>query len=219
MNNIELDAWEENLNRLKELLYIEISFNQQEITRLTTLLKLKKKEINKEELYNLTKCALEYTLPIECLTKCSKKYLTRNEMLFVYDLAFKVKYDIQETCLDIVKDYCMEKVKNGIKPENISQLEILMTMLASYLGDFSEYEQSNTLSEVLLKECLVNRRMGMLSDMLYNKIWNNQNSIPINQQIDNESIKKALSKCAVLCEIVRRYNWQAFFRDKMQSFN
>ncbi len=218
VNNSTFKALESNLNKLKKLLCMDISHNKQEITRLQVILNYKRGKIGQAELYDLTKEALEYTLPVEALTKRGKKYLTRNELLFVHDFAFKLGGEIQKICFDIIESYCTEKIGEEKFFENINELELFLSVMASYLGDKEEYEKSNNISELLLKECLINRRMGTLSDMLYNKIWNNQMRMSVNNIVDNEYIRKSLSKCAILCEIDRKYTWQAFFQNKLSLY-
>ena len=170
------------------------------------------------ELYESTKRALEYTVPIDSLIKKGKKYLTRNELLFVYDFAFKMDGEIRVVAYEIIKEYCLEKINKSSTTENICELEFFISMLASDMGDRGDYEHSNQLSEMILKECLINRRMIVLSDVLYNKIWNEQKQMPDNKQIDNKRMIRALSRCALLCKISKRHAWQAFFQNKIKQF-
>lgn len=218
MNDCAYEIWEMNLNRLKSLLSMSIPHNRQEVMRLETIMSFKKGIIGKNELFESTKKALEYTLSLEALEKSGKKYLTRNEILFVYDFAFKTMGEFQEISLRIVKEYCDEKVENSIVSDTICVLEIVASVMASYLGDVGSYSDSNKWSNVLLKECLINRRMGVLADVLYNKIWNYQQQSSINH-LDKEYVKHSLSRCVLLCKIAKEYNWQAFFQNKEKDYD
>jgi len=85
LNNGDYEEGDVNLKRLKKMICMDIPQNQQELLRLDTLLKWKRKEINAEEFSKNMKKALEYTLPLEVLQKEGEKFLTRNERLLVYD--------------------------------------------------------------------------------------------------------------------------------------
>lgn len=217
-NNFVCQEWEDNLKRLTGLLNMEIAHNKQEIMRLKTWLRNKMEKMDENVLLESTKMALEYTLPVKALEKKGKKYLTRTELLFVSDFAFRLHGEMQSICIDILEQYCNGKIRNNSFAENIIELEIMMSSLASYYGDKGKFEKSNDLSDNLLKECLASKRMRVLSDMLYNKLWNNQTQGIINNIADKEYIKDSLSECAMLCNIVKKYNWQAFFQKKLQNY-
>ena len=85
LNNGDYEEGEANLKRLKKLLHMDIPQNQQELLRLDTLLKWKRKEISAEDFSKNMEKALEYTLPLEALKKEGEKFLSRNERLLVCD--------------------------------------------------------------------------------------------------------------------------------------
>ena len=90
--------------------------------------------------------------------------------------------------------------------------ELIMTGVASRLGDAGEYEKSTEISEKVMKECLLARRLGTLDGCLYNRLWNQiyaaKKGTPA---IPGISIDRELQKCIQLARFCKETFYEAFY--------
>lgn len=221
VRNINSGLYEDgksNLKRLKKLLCMDISYNKQEVLRWETILGWKRQAFGKEELLERTKRALEYTLPTSVLGESEEMFLSRNEWLLVYDLAFKTTGELQASSVQMIEDYYVSKMKKRQVRGCIYVLELLGGGLASFLGNEGQYEKSNQISEALLRECLFHKRSGVLSELLYNKIYNIMEQSPNLSDMDRKATYDALAICVALSEFTKKYSWKEFFLNKQKDY-
>lgn len=207
------------LEALKEKLHMEIPYNEQELKRVENLLEVRGGKIDKNVFYKNTVEAFECTLPIWAIIKHSKSvglYLTRAELMCIYDIAFKTDNELTALALNIVKKLCIDIIDEEIKVAQIGVYELIMGGMASFLGNFEEYELSCCLSDKMMKECLTHKRATVLADNLYNILWNHQELAKKNENILSERKNESfLKKCILLCDLLKKYNRAAFFQSKI----
>lgn len=104
-NRLEFAEMEHSLYVLEDGLDMDIPQNQQEIKRLHAILDYRRKWIDKEAFGKQMIEALECTLPVSALTKKGEKYLTRNEMACVCELAFRTEGEMADACMKILEQY------------------------------------------------------------------------------------------------------------------
>ena len=141
---------------------MELSFNQQEIRRTENLRAEKCNEFEKESFGEMLEDTLECTLPIWALYNQKGDlpwYYTRSELACIHDLAFLVRSEHSECCVEIIQNYCKKQMEYPIHPTKIATLELLLGGLISYLHTIGEKEQAKSLRFNLFKSCLFYRRM------------------------------------------------------------
>jgi hypothetical protein len=90
--------------------------------------------------------------------------------------------------------------------------ELIMTGVASRLGDAGEYEKSTEISEKVMEECLLAHRMGMLHDCLYNKLWNQIEAAKKGTSaVPAIPIDRELQKCIQLARFCKETFYEAFY--------
>lgn len=219
INDFKTEEAKKELNLLKAGLHMDIAYNKQELKRVANLINMRNNVLDKNDFYKNTVEALECTLPIWALLKNKNSYgiyLTRAELSCIYDIAFKTDGDFKYRTIEILEDICMEFLNFENNPCKLSVYELIICVMASDLGDAGDYHNSNKMGRKMLIESLRHRRMNVLSDVLYNNLWNYQNEIR-NVEIDNDIVRSMLRKCNLLCEVQRKTNWMIFFQKKLME--
>lgn len=211
-NDVNADKGLECIGRIKDRIKMNISHNKQAILRLESIQLYNDGRIGIEKFADNVIEALKYTIDVSKIVVDQKKYLTIAEMECIQTIAFDLKTEISEKCLKVVEDVCIEEIARGVDVVKISLLELLMERLASKLGDEKRYTESCKISDQILKECLIHYRMEDISNPLYNKIWNYQQS----GVCDNAFILVNLRRCVILSQLIKKDNAVAFFQNKLK---
>ena len=215
LNNHDTEETQRLLEQLKDLLPMDVLINRQELERKDCLNKLQKKEITAEECVIRLKKALQYTIPLESI-KMAKDgpdiYLTCAELGCVYNIAMKSRDEAEEFNLDLLQSVTRQCIPEDSIHTFINMYELIMTGVASRLGDAGEYEKSTEISEKVMKECLLARRLGTLDGCLYNRLWNQiyaaKKGTPA---IPGISIDRELQKCIQLARFCKETFYEAFY--------
>ena len=200
---------------------IRIPHNKQEFQRLNTLLEFKKRNITRKEMNEKAIETLEVTLPMKAVEKGLKKndsYVTRAEMTCLYDIAFYGEGEHSDIGKDYINNKCNAFLNSEVEPSQISVFELLLSNYASQLGDRGDYEESNEISGLVLKECLSNRRMRNLSNNYYNILWNSTN-IDHDLSENKRYMIAELEKCITLSKVIKDGDWIAFFQNKKDDLS
>ena len=216
--NDEFDEVEKCVEQLEAGLDMELNFNQQEIQRYKNRIAIHKGEMDKETLYRNALNALECTLPFGNFLRKKEKYVTRSELACMIDLAFKVEGEVSATCYAYLKSLVEEGRDDPIaNPSRISVYEPIITEMVNVLNEAEKYEESYRSGEWLMKECLRNRRAGVVVNNLYNKVHVYEMlSKPHKIDMKYELIEHYLKKDIILAEITKRSNWQKFLEERLE---
>ena len=217
-NNYDTEETRRLLEHLKKLLPMDIPINRQELERKDCLNKLQKKEITAEECVIRLKKALQYTIPLESI-KMAKDgpdiYLTCAELGCVYNIAMKSRDEAEEFNLDLLQSVTRQCIPEDSIHTFINMYELIMTGVASRLGDAGEYEKSTEISEKVMKECLLTHRMYMLQDCLYNRLWNQIEAAKKGTSaVPAIPIDRELQKCIQLARFCKETFYEAFYIQK-----
>lgn len=220
LNGHDTDKTTRLLERLKELLPMDIPINRQELERNDCLNKLQKKEITAEECVARLKKALQYTIPLESI-KMAKDgpdlYLTCVELGCVYNIAMKSRDEAEEFNLDLLQRITGQCIPEDSIDTFISMYELVMTGVASRLGDAGKYEESTEISEKVMKECLLARRAGILHNCLYNKLWNQiEAAKKETSAVPDIPIDQELQKCLQLARFCKEKFHEKFYYNKLK---
>ena len=202
-NDYKTEEWERCLKELEQVLCMEIPQNKQFIMSNYHLLKLRQKEISKEEFVKKMLETIEYTIPTERLLGEGEKFLTRDESTLVYNVGMRIdKHD--NVYMAVVKEICKQYEEYIEIYSHIRRYEFLMTGVISYLGNKGEYEDSNDLNHQLLKKCLICRRLHFLPNALYNNLWNDQQGCLYKRE--DTMYQEKIRKCIILSRISKKEN-------------
>ena len=220
LNSHDTDKTTRLLGRLKKLLPMDIPINRQELERNDCLNKLQKKEITAEECVARLKKALQYTIPLESI-KMAKDgpdiYLTRVELGCVYNIAMKSRDKAEDFNLDLLQRVTGQCIPEDSIDTFISMYELVMTGVASRLGDAGKHEESTEISEKVMKESLLARRAGMLHDCLYNRLWNQiEAAKKENSAVPAVLIDRELQKCIQFARFCKDTFFETFYSNKLQ---
>lgn len=201
------------IDHLKILIDMELPHNKQEIKRIENYMLYRAKKISEDILASNIIEALECTVDPLVLLRNKEKFFTRSEITCIHDLAFDVKTLISEACLNVVEELCNETRIDKIE-SRLAMREWMIARWSGNLGDKGRYKESNELSGIVLKECLVHYRMLNLWDHIYNIVWNYQQE---DRAMDKSFVEERLKMCMVLSKVVKKYNVAAFFQTKLQG--
>jgi len=203
----------ECVEEIKSSINMELSYNKQELKRTENYLLFKAKMISEEMVASNIIDSLGCTLDILMLLRDTEKFFTRSELICIHDLAFEVKTNVSEYCINIVREFFCEERIDKLE-SRISMREWLAGNWSGTLGDAGKYKESSEMSDRILKECLEHYRMNNLWDHVYNIIWNYQQE---NGRYEISIVNERIKMCIVLSQIVKKYNVATFFQTKLQE--
>lgn len=217
-NSFRYDIVWDLLTRLKEQLP-EHPINKQVLKRIESVVKYKKGEIGFEEYMKELKTALAYTIHINTIIDNNGYiFLTQEEMVTFYLIseAYKSVGDRDEACryIEPLWEQCREMEKEGLEMGRIGRYELIATYMSSLLGDLGKFDESNDISDNLIKLSLKLRRSHKIHLCLYDKAWNK-----------NEQGKKAfdyhkeLKRCIQFSRLSKDINDEMFYRQKLVDIN
>ncbi len=217
VNNDKMEEWEKTLKKLEKKLCMEILQNKQFIVSGYYLLGLRTGELDKEEFVNRMLSTLEYTIPAEAVLKSGKKFLTRDEAQYIFNVGMYIGSDKRKIYLQVVEEICQDFKTAGGIGAHINRYEFFLTGLCSYWGDMGEYEMSNRRGINLIKESLTYQRIGLVAANIYNCFWNNQQIQPTKEKKCSEEEKK-LRQCILLSRIHRTKKYTMFYQNILENY-
>lgn len=210
--------WEqatELLDQLEARVSMDIPSNRQTLMREHLLLRWRKKELGNDSFCRSMQEILELTLPFEAFLKEGEKYLTYQEHRCIHSMlqgmersseAFGTAIERFEDMYRPIKDNELQDAFSGI-------YDFIMNLVASELGNKGEFDRSDQYSDITIAGCLRFRRLGELTNSLYNRCWNyterKRRDIPTGIHLD---VKKELHRCILLSRLDKQKNNEAFFR-------
>lgn len=177
-NNKSYEKARDILLKLKECLPRH-RLNEQFIEQQELLIAYGLNELTLDEYVSGMKTALEKTVPLKYIYASDRmKYLTSWERDYVYSISIKLKkeqkYEEAYEYIKVLYEQCMEFEENGLISNNIRDYEFVMSYVASLIGSMGDYEESNRISEVIIREGLRYGRIHMIDLNIYNIAWNNE---------------------------------------------
>ena len=216
MDNYKHEEASKCIKELYECADMDISYNEQELRRQQLMIKRRISHMSNEEQIEQLTDIIECTVSLDTLMSDGEKYFTRTELAAIHDFATHTNGIEQIKCREIMEKMCVKALKKEVDASELYILDMHMTKIASIYGDEGRYEDSNKLSNKLLKEGLRNRRMHALTECMYNNIWNYQKLQLCN---DNGVVISKLKKAYLLSVIARKYGWKDFFQRKLSELN
>lgn len=218
LNNRDTKAMSRMLPKLRAMLPMELKVNRQEIAFLESLYLWHAEKITKRECLFRLRGILENTVPLERLKHAKEEYLSAGEMIYLYNIADKSDGKEKAEFMKLLQDICGRLVsENGVSAD-ISIYELIMDSVAGYQGNIGEYDCSNKLSDEIIKEDLTLRRMTMLHESIYNKLWNRMEcSRRTGNAERKEFLNGELEKCIQLAELCKDTFSEKFYIEKQKE--
>ena len=218
IRNHEDEKAEQLLERLKELISLEIPSNRQVWLRCQALIALHKESITREQFVDRIRAALACTLDYETAMKPVDKYMTDEEISCIQNIvSWKPVMDeekkMQIDMLEKQYETCEKKGQIGCF---ISMYEMVMGCVASERGNMGEYDKSDQISQRLITESLYLRRLYGVHRGIYSMIWNyeqrQKKGISVLRKREPE---RDLKKCLILSKLCLETFYERTYEKKM----
>ena len=160
------------LELLEKRLDMDILLNKQFVLRTKTLLEWRQKKISQEDVVMRYQEIIGFTLKYEDVFNWSEIYLTKMELLCLYNLMVSLADAEKQEFFNFFVTYFTQYEKTKRVYSCISEYELVMTYIASAFGNMKEFLISNQLERKILKECLRYYRISMFHMNLHSIWWN-----------------------------------------------
>lgn len=216
LNGKKIKESDSCLKELEQALCMDIPQNRQFVMTSYLLLSYHQKQISKEEFVKQMIEIIEYTVPLERIVRKERILLSRDEATMVYHIGMRIE-DQDNVYMETLRTICEQYEADIEICSHMRRYEFLMSGLISYDGNRGNYEESNNLSNRLLKKSLRCRRSHVLANTLYNNLWNNQQKGLCKREdiIYQETIKK----CIILSEITKNDMLLKFYKQYLLNCN
>ena len=221
VNSLEWEKAYALLNKLKPLVYQGDIFNVQTLQNAEVLIKWKLKKLGREEYCTKMRETLEITMPFKAFLKEGSKYLTHMELTCIQNLMQGMNKESEEyiTCLKRLEEYFLPYVEKGLLQAIFGMYNMVMTYVASELGNRGNYTDSDRYNKAIVEGCLRSRKMRVLPHTLYSCLWNYNEriteEIPIGQRIN---LTYELGQVIVLSQLAKQYRRENFYRNKLEKW-
>ena len=212
MNKGDVAEGEKCLQEIKSLVDMDIVQNRQTILKCKAIIDYKKNLLIPEVYEQRMIEALELTIPLEGALK-QGGYLTEEELMCILSMGLRGKE--KDRYFQFLHQYCRdERKENRVFDESMT--EQLRRAIASYLGEKGEYDESDHIVKVSIREALRFRRFNVLESNLYCFLWNEKQRCQedIQREMNLDEVSE-LKKCITLTSIVRFEKDNAFLKDKL----
>ena len=211
---------EELLAQLKEKISAEHPINRQYILRQETILANQKQTLAPEEYIRRMIEALECTMPLQGVDREGKKYLTSHEILCVYSIMLKLEESTgnqkySQMFQEIYSDYEEE----GTLFSWIRQYELVMSHIASELGNMGEYEASNALGKKIMRYDLMCRRLNMFYINYHSNMWNEKQEMDWSNPEQVQRYKKKLETCIILAQLGESPFYERHYKKELSQID
>ena len=220
IRNWDTEQADRLLERLRELISLEIPSNRQEWIICHAINEAHKGTITSRQCAERIKEALSCTLPYEIAVKPGAKYLTNKEINCIHSMVnwTKGKDEEKERHIALLAEQYEACERDYIIFCFINMYELVMDSVASEVGDMGQYDRSDEISLKIITECLYQRRSFGVHGGIYNLMWNNEQrekeGIPVRRQCNPE---EDLKHCLVFSIIGKEKHFEEFYRRKLQN--
>lgn len=215
-NNLNYERVELLLEKLKQMVSMQIPSNIQAITRNEVLNQYNGGRINKDEYVEKMKQALEYTVPYLAAVGEGQKYLTLEEISCLQNITLEIDWSFKEMqeCIETLVEIC-EKPKY---PVNYVRLyEFIMAAVSSYLGDEGEFDRSNQIKHNIICMSLKYRRIKAINNALYGVLWNEEQKSKNTQVSSSINLFVELEKCIQMSSLSKNEYRKKVYEDKLMK--
>ncbi len=215
-NNRNPDKARMLLKLMKERVSMDIPENKQYFLEAEASLDWMEGKITRKEFIAREEEALHCTLKIKNLYDLEEVYLTEMEMLCIRKKIQGIEDDKKEIFIEFLLNFLEWYDKRSALSNCISMYEFAIVCLVNELGNIENYKLSTSLSKRALRESLMQKRVWIIADCLYNIWWNeNEQRKNIGQSINKKIMTESLQQCILLSHFCRQTFDEKFYRDKV----
>lgn len=168
INQKNLDVAFAKMDFLIEKLDCNYVSNKQAIIRMLNVRKKIEGQINEQIYVKNIETALSLSVPYN-ISNSEYYYLTDGELVLLYSIATHIeKWGWQKKILDVCNDY-----QGPMLISHFPSYELIKDWEASELGNHGDYDESNSISEKIIRTTFRLHRFHGLYMALYNVCWNN----------------------------------------------
>lgn len=205
----------ELLENLRNILP-EHPINQQILMRIESLNKLRLGEKSREEHIETLKRALECTVKLSDIQRAESIFITTEELNSLYQISVMYKEtEKSEEALEYIKEiheYCRDMEKQSLADGRMGIYELVMAHVASLYGDIGKYQESNDISERLIKLGLKLRRSNRIHTNMYNIAWNNDDA-----KVRGYDYNSQVQRCIYISQILGDTYDEKFYRENLKT--
>ena len=202
--NREYGKEQEALEKLEKMIPMEEPVNRQYVKRKNVLLMRSRGEIAGNQVLEGLAEALEYTVPLKVIENANDLCLTKGEQTCLMNLARLHGRNELNRYHKILWKLCKQYEEADEITQNLSMYEFIMAHIASVLGNAGDYEESNEISRIILRENALARRFGNIADGIYNMAYNYKSQCP--PDYDEKVWRTEVKKSAMLFHMAKSYN-------------
>lgn len=202
------------LEKLKQSLNMEEMVNRQFVDRVSSIILVSTGKMEKADYVESMRKIVEYTLPIDAISRKRELYLTNLEMgcLYNYTVRLQDTDEKKQDFMNLLSDLCATGNKKKYIRAYLSMYELIQTAYASYLGNIGRFDESDEVSRDIIKECIKNRRIRKIPDNIYNIYWNHTKRQELHLSIKSDyEVEKDLLRSITLCQISGQKSDEDFF--------
>ena len=215
LNNRDMEMMDRTLSQMKKMLSMDLVINRQEIECFESLYLWHSGKITQQECVCRLRRILEYTVPLKRIKQSQERYLSYGEMVYLYNVADKIDGEEKDSLIGMMQDICEKLVsENGVRA-HISIYELIMQSVASHLGNKEEYDRSDEITDRIMREGLMARRMTMLDVCVYNNLWNRLERLKESDSAEPKNyVDTELQKCVQLARLCKKVLFEDFYTKK-----
>ncbi|MBQ7954217.1 MAG: helix-turn-helix transcriptional regulator [Lachnospiraceae bacterium] len=220
INERENEKVEKTLKKLREMVSLEIPMNRQTLMRIEVLNQKQTEQISKEEFLEKIREVLEYTMPYEAAVSEKSGYMTEEEVGCIHNMVSNMNWDNPELqkCLTTLRRCYTGLREEGFIGAYINSYELVMSGVASQLGNKGEYDTASDISKTILSECLKWNRITFIPGSLYDLTWNYEQKekehIPVEEK---RNVFRDINLCVIYSRFGRRKFMERSYKRKLEQ--
>ena len=220
INEREHDKVQAILEKLKGMVEMELPSNKQALGRMMAAYELQSGKLSKEAYLKRMREILEYTLPYEVATAPGEKYMTNEEIASIQNMIIIMDWGNPELekCIVALEEVYRKLEEDECVGAHICMYATIMSVVESQLGNKGEYERSDAISKIIIKECLKSHVITYIAKGLYNLLWNceqkEKEHIPA---WEKRNVLQGLGYCVLFSRFTRQKFWEISYQDKLNQ--
>ncbi|MBO5165728.1 MAG: helix-turn-helix transcriptional regulator [Lachnospiraceae bacterium] len=220
INEREHDKVQAILEELKGMVEMELPSNKQALERMMAAYELQSGKLSKEAYMQRMREVLEYTLPYKVATAHGEKYMTNEEITCIQNMVIIMDWENPELekCIAALEEVYRQPEEEDCVGVHICMYATIMSVVDSQLGNKGEYERSDTISKIIIRECLKSHVITYIANGLYNLLWNYEQKekehIPV---WEKRNVLRDLGYCVLFSRFTRQKFWEANYKDKLNK--
>lgn len=220
INEREHDKVQAILEKLQGMVAMELPSNKQALERMMAAYELQSGKLSKEAYMQRMREVLEYTLPYEVATAPGEKYMTNEEIACIQNMVIIMDWENPELekCIATLEEIYRQPEAEECIGVHINMYAMIMSVVDSQLGNKGEYERSDSISKIIIKECLKAYIVTYVAKEIYNLLWNfeqkEKEHIPV---WEKRNVLRDLGYCVLFSRFNRQKFWETNYKDKLNQ--